>query len=114
MILIRFSLIADTDDGEVKSPRRARSGTRTVPTEPVLRCRTRNQMPGTRDRLTRHRSAPRRSLRFSFVLPFVVPAVCLTGLWGYTAAGLVDEHIQLQADADHDTSVARPAQAALS
>ncbi|GHK01274.1 histidine kinase [Streptomyces sp. Y2F8-2] len=71
-------------------------------------------MPGTRDRRTRHRSAPRRSLRFSFVLPFVVPAVCLTGLWGYTAAGLVDEHVQLQADADHDTSAARPAQAVLS
>ncbi|MFC3572155.1 nitrate- and nitrite sensing domain-containing protein [Streptomyces yaanensis] len=71
-------------------------------------------MPGTRDRRTRHRSAPRRSLRFSFVLPFVVPAVCLTGLWGYTAAGLVDEHIQLQADADRDSSVARPAQAVLS
>ncbi|WP_055489098.1 nitrate- and nitrite sensing domain-containing protein [Streptomyces sp. TP-A0356] len=71
-------------------------------------------MPGTRDRRTRHRSAPRRSLRFSFVLPFVVPAVCLTGLWGYTAAGLVDEHIQLQADADQDSSVARPAQAVLS
>ncbi|MER6125846.1 nitrate- and nitrite sensing domain-containing protein, partial [Streptomyces sp. NPDC001795] len=71
-------------------------------------------MPGNRDRRTRHRSAPRRSLRFSFVLPFVVPAVCLTGLWGYTAAGLVDEHIQLQADADHDSSVARPAQAVLS
>ncbi|MFD1663412.1 nitrate- and nitrite sensing domain-containing protein, partial [Streptomyces caeni] len=71
-------------------------------------------MPGTRDRRTRHRSAPRRSLRFSFVLPFVVPAACLTGLWGYTAAGLVDEQIQLQADADHDSSVARPAQAVLS
>lgn len=71
-------------------------------------------MPGTRDRRTRHRSAPRRSLRFSFVLPFVVPAVCLTGLWGYTSAGLVDEHIQLQADADRDASVARPAQTVLS
>lgn len=71
-------------------------------------------MPGNRDRRTRHRSAPRRSLRFSFVLPFVVPAVCLTGLWGYTAAGLVDERIQLQADADHDASIARPAQALLS
>ncbi|MFE9097442.1 nitrate- and nitrite sensing domain-containing protein [Streptomyces sp. NPDC007264] len=71
-------------------------------------------MPGTRDRRSRHRSAPRRSLRFSFVLPFVVPAVCLTGLWGYTAAGLVDEHVQLQADADHDSSVARPARSVLS
>ncbi|MGW1161476.1 nitrate- and nitrite sensing domain-containing protein [Streptomyces sp. NPDC002519] len=39
-----------------------------------------------------------------------MPAVCLTGLWGYTAAGLVDEHIRLQADADQDATVARPAQ----
>ena len=70
-------------------------------------------MPGTRDRRTRQRSAPRRSLRFSFVVPFVVPAVCLTGLWGYTAAGLVDERIQVQTDADHVSSVARPTQAVL-
>ncbi|MEU8586077.1 nitrate- and nitrite sensing domain-containing protein [Streptomyces sp. NPDC048664] len=68
-------------------------------------------MPGNRDRRTRHRSAPRRSLRTSFVLPFVVPAVCLTGLWGYTATGLVDEHIHSQAEADRDTSLAGPAQA---
>ncbi|MEU2584200.1 nitrate- and nitrite sensing domain-containing protein [Streptomyces avermitilis] len=71
-------------------------------------------MPGTRDRRTRHRSAPRRSLRFSFVLPFVVPAVCLTGLWGYTAAGLVDEQFHLHSDADRASSVARPAQDVLS
>ncbi|MFD7813480.1 nitrate- and nitrite sensing domain-containing protein [Streptomyces sp. NPDC059785] len=71
-------------------------------------------MPGTRDRRTRHRSAPRRSLRFSFVLPYVVPAVFLTGLWGYTAAELVDEQLQLHADADRAESVARPAQSVLS
>ncbi|MGW5093991.1 sensor histidine kinase [Streptomyces nodosus] len=70
-------------------------------------------MPGTRDRRSRRRSAPRRSLRFSFVLPFVVPALCLTGLWGHTAAGLLDERVQLQTDADRDSAVARPAQAVL-
>jgi signal transduction histidine kinase len=70
-------------------------------------------MPGTRDRLTRHRSAPRRSLRFSFVLPLVVPAVCLSGLWGYEAAGLVDQHSQSKAEADRASAVARPAQVVL-
>jgi hypothetical protein len=70
-------------------------------------------MPGTRDRRTRHRAAPRRSLRSSFVVPFVVPAICLSGLWGYTAAGLVDEQIQLHSDADHVSSVARPVQEVL-
>ncbi|WP_329176766.1 nitrate- and nitrite sensing domain-containing protein [Streptomyces sp. NBC_01477] len=67
-------------------------------------------MPGTRDRRTRHRSVPRRSLRSSFVLPFVVPAVCLCGLWGYTADGLVSRQIDLHAAADRTSSVARPAQ----
>ncbi|MFF8595032.1 nitrate- and nitrite sensing domain-containing protein [Streptomyces sp. NPDC015220] len=67
-------------------------------------------MPGTRDRRTRHRAAAPRSLRSSFVLPFVIPAVCVSGLWGYTAAGLVDDQVQLHTDADHVTSLARPAQ----
>jgi hypothetical protein len=71
-------------------------------------------MPGTRDRRPRHRSAPRRPLRSSFVVPFVIPAICLSGLWGYTAAGLVDEQIQLHTDADHISSAARPAQEVLS
>ncbi|MEV6960291.1 nitrate- and nitrite sensing domain-containing protein [Streptomyces sp. NPDC051207] len=70
-------------------------------------------MPGTRDRRPRHRSAPRRTLRPSFVVPFLVPAVCLGGLWGYTAATLVDEQIRLHADADH-ISAARPVQEVLS
>ncbi|GGX97237.1 sensor histidine kinase [Streptomyces anandii] len=70
-------------------------------------------MPGTRDRRTRHRAAPRRSLRSSFVVPFVVPAVCLSALWGYTAAGLVDEQIQSHTDADHVSSVAGPLQEVL-
>lgn len=67
-------------------------------------------MPGTRDRRTRHRSVPRRSLRSSFVLPFVVPAVCLCGLWGYTADGLVSRQSDLHAAADRISSVARPSQ----
>lgn len=71
-------------------------------------------MPGTRDRRTRHRSASRTSLRYSFVVPFVVPAVLATGIWGYTAAGLVDEQIQLWAETDRATSVAAPAQTVLS
>ncbi|GHD87312.1 sensor histidine kinase [Streptomyces naganishii] len=70
-------------------------------------------MPGTRDRRTRHRAAPRRSLRSSFVVPFVVPAVCLSALWGYTAAGLVDEQVQSHTDADHVSSVAGPLQEVL-
>ncbi|MGJ5893297.1 hypothetical protein DF268_32865 [Streptomyces sp. V2] len=49
-------------------------------------------MPGIRDRRTRYRSATRSPrLRSSFVVPFVVPAVCLTCLWGYTAAQPADE-----------------------
>ena len=44
-------------------------------------------MPGTRDRRLRHRAAPRRSRRFSLVVPLVVPALCLAGLWWYTAVG---------------------------
>ncbi|GAB2908286.1 hypothetical protein GCM10027075_04850 [Streptomyces heilongjiangensis] len=71
-------------------------------------------MPGTRDRRTRHRSASRTPLRYSFVVPFVVPAVLATGIWGYTAAGLVDEQIQLWAESDRATSVAAPAQTVLS
>jgi signal transduction histidine kinase len=66
-------------------------------------------MPGTRDRRTSHRSAPRRSLRLSFALPLVVPALFLTGLWSYTATGLVDEQIQLRADVDRVVSTGRPA-----
>lgn len=66
-------------------------------------------MPGTRDRRTSHRSAPRRSLRLSFALPLVAPALFLTGMWSYTAAGLVDEHIQLRADVDRVASAGRPA-----
>lgn len=71
-------------------------------------------MPGTGDRRTRHRSAPRRSLRFSFVLPFIAPAVCICGLWGYTAAGLIDSQIQLHTEAGRVSSVAEPAQDVLS
>ncbi|WP_328373556.1 nitrate- and nitrite sensing domain-containing protein (plasmid) [Streptomyces sp. NBC_00445] len=70
-------------------------------------------MPGTRDRRTRHHAAPRRSLRSSFVVPFVVPLVCLTGLGGYTAVSLVTEHVQFQTDADHVSSVAGPVQEVL-
>ncbi|MFF1678397.1 nitrate- and nitrite sensing domain-containing protein [Streptomyces sp. NPDC058256] len=70
-------------------------------------------MPGTRDRRLRHRAVQRRSLRSSFVVPFVVPVVCLTGLWGYTAVGLAGEQIQLQADADRLSSVAKPVQQVL-
>ncbi|MFI0939888.1 nitrate- and nitrite sensing domain-containing protein [Streptomyces sp. NPDC021020] len=70
-------------------------------------------MPGSRDRLTRHRSAPRRSSRFSFALPLVVPAVCLCGLWGYVATGLVDGHSQFSSEADSASAVARPAQTVL-
>ncbi|MFF2846813.1 nitrate- and nitrite sensing domain-containing protein [Streptomyces sp. NPDC058001] len=71
-------------------------------------------MPGSRDRRTTHRSASRRSLRFSFVLPFVVPALLLTGLWGYTAAGLLDEQSRLRADMDRASSAGRPAEAVMS
>jgi hypothetical protein len=67
-------------------------------------------MSGTRDRRTRHRAALPRSLRSSFVLPFVIPAVCVSGLWGYTAAGLVDDQVRLHTDAGHVSSLARPAQ----
>jgi signal transduction histidine kinase len=70
-------------------------------------------MPGTRDRRTSHRSAPRRSLRLSFALPLVVPALFLTGLWSYTATGLVDEQIQLRADVDRVVSTVRPAHGVL-
>lgn len=68
-------------------------------------------MPGTRDRRTRHRSASRKNLRLSFVVPFVVPAVLATGVWGYTAAGLIDEQLQLRTESDRASSVAGPAQA---
>jgi signal transduction histidine kinase len=71
-------------------------------------------MPGTRDRRTSHRSAPRRSLRSSFALPLVVPALLLAGLWGYTATGLIDEHLQLRADMDRVVSAGRPAHGVLS
>ncbi|GLJ93576.1 hypothetical protein GCM10017589_61910 [Streptomyces poonensis] len=67
-------------------------------------------MPGTRDRRTRHRSASRKNLRLSFVVPFVVPAVLATGVWGYTAAGLIDEQLQLRAESDRASSAAGPAQ----
>jgi hypothetical protein len=40
--------------------------------------------------------------------------VCLCGLWGYTAAGLVDSHSELRAAAHRTSAVARPAQAVLS
>ncbi len=68
-------------------------------------------MPGTRDRRTRHRSASRKNLRLSFVVPFVVPAVLATGVWGYTAAGLIDEQLQLRTESDRASAVAGPAQA---
>ncbi|WP_346158599.1 sensor histidine kinase [Streptomyces roseiscleroticus] len=44
-------------------------------------------------------------------MPFVVPAVLATGVWGYTAAGLIDEQIQLRSESDRASSVAGPAQA---
>ncbi|WP_286251055.1 sensor histidine kinase [Streptomyces graminofaciens] len=47
-------------------------------------------------------------------MPFVVPAVLATGIWGYTAAGLVDEQIRLGAETDRATSVAAPTQTLLS
>ncbi|UYQ66073.1 nitrate- and nitrite sensing domain-containing protein [Streptomyces peucetius] len=50
----------------------------------------------------------------SFAVPFVVPALCLTGLWGYTATGLVDEQMQLGADMDRVVSVGQPAHGVLS
>ncbi|WP_416966615.1 ATP-binding protein [Streptomyces sp. 4F14] len=60
-------------------------------------------MPGIRDRRNRNRSATRSPrLRSSFVVPFVVPAVCLTCLWGSTAAHAADE--QSHADADRVTT----------
>ncbi|MFJ6569869.1 nitrate- and nitrite sensing domain-containing protein [Streptomyces sp. NPDC091292] len=75
-------------------------------------------MPGSRDRRTTQRttqrSASRRSLRFSFALPFVVPALLLTGLWGYTAAGLLDEQSRLRADMERASSAGRPAEAVMS
>ncbi|MFI2351116.1 nitrate- and nitrite sensing domain-containing protein [Streptomyces sp. NPDC019443] len=49
----------------------------------------------------------------SFALPLVVPALFLTGLWSYTATGLVDEQIQLRADADRVVSTGRPAHSVL-
>ncbi|WP_338682016.1 hypothetical protein QD712_06030 [Streptomyces acidiscabies] len=62
-------------------------------------------MPGIRDRRTRNRSAPRSPrLRSSFVVPFVVPAVCLTCLWGSTAAHAADE----QSHADRVTTRTLP------
>ncbi|MHC5908766.1 hypothetical protein ACVNF4_33570, partial [Streptomyces sp. S6] len=54
-------------------------------------------MPGIRDRRTRNRSAHRSPLRSSFVVPFMVPAICLTCLWGYTAAELADEQSHARA-----------------
>lgn len=45
----------------------------------------------------------------SFAVPLVVPALCLTGLWGYTATGLVDEQSRLAADVDRVVSVGQPA-----
>ncbi|MEW2630727.1 nitrate- and nitrite sensing domain-containing protein [Streptomyces sp. NPDC048389] len=47
-------------------------------------------------------------------MPFVVPALCLTGLWGYTATGLVDERMQVGADVDRLVSVGQPAHGVLS
>ncbi|MEU6476462.1 nitrate- and nitrite sensing domain-containing protein [Streptomyces sp. NPDC047017] len=44
------------------------------------------------------------------MLPFVIPAVCVCGLWGYTAAGLVDDQIRSHSAAAHVTDLARPAQ----
>ncbi|MFF8846400.1 nitrate- and nitrite sensing domain-containing protein [Streptomyces sp. NPDC015127] len=71
-------------------------------------------MPGTRDRRTSHRSGPRRSIRLPFALSLAVPAVLLTGVWGYTATGLVDEQIQLRDETDRVTSAGQPAHAVLS
>lgn len=71
-------------------------------------------MPGTRDRRTSHRSSPRRSIRLPFALSLAVPAVLLTGVWGYTATGLVDEQIHLRDEAERVTSAAGPAHDVLS
>lgn len=71
-------------------------------------------MPGNRDRRTRHRSAPRKNLRSSFVVPFVVPAVLATGVWGYAAAGLTADHVRSAAESDRASTVAAPAQALIS
>ncbi|MFJ5073094.1 nitrate- and nitrite sensing domain-containing protein [Streptomyces sp. NPDC088553] len=57
-------------------------------------------MSGTSDPKARHRLVPRRSLRTQLIMPIVAPAIALTGLWGYTAAGLAGEQIQLQDDAE--------------
>lgn len=68
-------------------------------------------MPGTREGRKRHRSQPRRSQRFpSSILPLAVPAVCLCGLWGYAAAGLVGNQSSLHAVAHRTSSVAQPTQ----
>jgi hypothetical protein len=48
------------------------------------------------------------------VVPFVVPAVLATGVWGHTAAGLVDQQIQLRAQTDRAFAVATPAQTLIS
>ncbi|MGW7467917.1 nitrate- and nitrite sensing domain-containing protein [Streptomyces xantholiticus] len=50
----------------------------------------------------------------SIAVPLVVPALCLTGLWGYTATGLVDERVRLGADVDRVVSVGQPAHGVLS
>ncbi|MDQ1006295.1 hypothetical protein QFZ82_000780 [Streptomyces sp. V4I23] len=71
-------------------------------------------MPGTRDRRTSHRSAPRKSIRLPFALSLAVPAVLLTGVWGYTATGLVDEQIQLRDESERVTSAGQPAHDVLS
>ncbi|MFI0897926.1 nitrate- and nitrite sensing domain-containing protein [Streptomyces sp. NPDC020983] len=42
-----------------------------------------------------------------------MPAVCLCGLWGYVATGLVDGHSQFSSEADRASAVARPAQTVL-
>ncbi|MFD4322947.1 nitrate- and nitrite sensing domain-containing protein, partial [Streptomyces sp. NPDC058548] len=57
-------------------------------------------MSGTSDPKARHRLVPRRSLRTQLIMPIVAPAIALTGLWGYTAAGLAGEQIQLLDDAE--------------
>ncbi|MFE5596240.1 nitrate- and nitrite sensing domain-containing protein [Streptomyces sp. NPDC056549] len=57
-------------------------------------------MSGTSDPKARHRLATRRSLRTQLITPIVAPAIALTSLWGYTAASLADQQIELQDEAE--------------
>ncbi|MDT0268026.1 nitrate- and nitrite sensing domain-containing protein [Streptomyces sp. DSM 44915] len=64
-------------------------------------------MSGIRDRRRDPRTS-RRSLRVALVLPVLIAALALTGLWGWAAAGLVAESLRLSSDADRAESVGDP------